>query len=73
MLYEVITCVGLQLLFNEIEEDNTQGLSLIPGDVCRFDDTQLTVPHMGWNQVEFETNSPLFYNINQNSHFYFVP
>jgi len=26
-----------------------EGLGIVPGQVRRFDDTHLTVPHIGWN------------------------
>jgi glutamine amidotransferase len=45
-------CVGLQLLFEESEEMGVhRGLGVLPGRVVRFP-TGLTVPHMGWNQIE---------------------
>jgi glutamine amidotransferase len=45
-------CVGLQLLFDESEEMGLhRGLGVLPGRVVRFAPS-LTVPHMGWNQVD---------------------
>ena len=45
-------CVGLQLLFEESEEMGVhRGLGILPGRIVRFP-THLTVPHMGWNQIE---------------------
>ena len=45
-------CVGLQLLFDESEEmGRHRGLGVLPGRVVRFAPS-LTVPHMGWNQVD---------------------
>jgi glutamine amidotransferase len=45
-------CVGLQLLFEESEEMGVhRGLGVLPGRVVRFP-AGLTVPHMGWNQIE---------------------
>ena len=42
-------CLGMQLLFEDQEEGDAQGLGLIPGRV-RSLRTDVKVPHMGWNQ-----------------------
>jgi glutamine amidotransferase len=45
-------CLGMQLLFESSEEDNTQLLGLIPGRLKRLQKTPgLRVPHMGWNAI----------------------
>ncbi|HSW06272.1 imidazole glycerol phosphate synthase subunit HisH [Aquabacterium sp.] len=52
-------CVGMQMLFDHSDEQNTAGLGLIPGGVHRFelegrlqpDGSRYKVPQMGWNQV----------------------
>lgn len=47
-------CLGLQILFDSSEEGIEPGLSIIPGKVRRFRPEQgITIPHMGWNQLEF--------------------
>jgi imidazole glycerol-phosphate synthase subunit HisH len=43
-------CLGLQLLFDQSEEGDTECLGLLPGLVRRIDWAG-TVPHMGWNDV----------------------
>jgi glutamine amidotransferase len=66
-------CLGLQLLFNHSEENNgTNGLSIIPGEVIKFKNIELKIPHMGWNKVKQIKNHPLWYNIDNNSRFYSV-
>lgn len=73
-------CVGLQMLFGEAEEGPAHGLDILPGRVPKFpvermlssDGHRLKVPHMGWNQVHQETAHPLWQNIQQDAHFYFV-
>jgi len=47
-------CLGLQLLFETSEEDNVDCLGIIPGSVRQFNRWEVKVPHMGWNQVEWE-------------------
>jgi glutamine amidotransferase len=45
-------CLGMQLLFESSQEDNTQLLGLIPGRLKRLQKTPgLRVPHMGWNAI----------------------
>jgi imidazole glycerol phosphate synthase glutamine amidotransferase subunit len=54
-------CIGLQTLFEGSEETpGVPGLGLIPGMIRRFDTRRLSVPHMGWNGVRLERDSPLF-------------
>ncbi len=46
-------CVGMQLLFDGSDEaPGVAGLGLLPGTVRRIP-TDLPLPHVGWNSVEF--------------------
>ena len=66
-------CLGLQLLFDHSQENGgTDGLSIIPGDVVKFDKSDLKIPHMGWNTVKQEFEHPLWHNIDDNARFYSV-
>ena len=72
-------CLGMQALLSHSEENNgTDALGIIPGEVKLFDNpvaadgTKLKVPHMGWNQVHQTCSHPLWNNIEQDSRFYFV-
>ena len=64
-------CLGLQLFADFSSEGNTKCLSIISGKVKKFQ-TELKVPHMGWNKVEFIKESPSVVGIPDNSFFYFV-
>jgi glutamine amidotransferase len=65
-------CLGMQLLFSEGEEHGRhEGLGIIGGQVVRFA-RDLTVPHMGWNEVRRERPSALFRGIEDDSFFYFA-
>jgi glutamine amidotransferase len=53
-------CLGMQLLFERSEEIHpTAGLALIPGRVTRLRAGDLSVPHVGWTEVELIASSPL--------------
>jgi imidazole glycerol-phosphate synthase subunit HisH len=66
-------CVGMQLLFESSEEGDVPCLGLLPGRVRRFARRDgLPVPHMGWNQLEFERAWPLLDDIAAGDHVYFV-
>jgi imidazole glycerol-phosphate synthase subunit HisH len=73
-------CVGMQMLLDHSEEQDTPGLGLIPGSVERFhlegrlqgDGSRFKVPQMGWNRVRQEFAHPLWAGIPDESWFYFV-
>jgi imidazole glycerol-phosphate synthase subunit HisH len=67
-------CLGMQLLFDHTTERNTDCLGILSGINDRFNSEQSTlkVPHMGWNQVQYDGDSPLFTGIASGEHFYFV-
>lgn len=67
-------CLGMQLLFETSYEDGKhQGLGILPGEVVRFEvPHEYKVPHMGWNQITKQKDSPLFEGIDQGAYFYFV-
>jgi imidazole glycerol-phosphate synthase subunit HisH len=67
-------CLGLQILFDSSEEGTEPGLGIIPGVVRRFrPEPGITIPHMGWNQLEFtRPESPLWRKLSSSSWVYFV-
>lgn len=77
-------CVGMQMLLDASEEQDTPGLGLIAGRVRKFqlagrlqdDGSRFKVPHMGWNRVtairhEGQTHR-LWAGIDDGAYFYFV-
>jgi glutamine amidotransferase len=65
-------CVGFQMLFELSEEaPGIPGLGLLPGEVHRFPG-DLTVPHIGWNQLESTQAVPLLDGIRDGDYFYFL-
>ena len=67
-------CLGLQILFSESEEFGShKGLDVIKGRVVRFrPDPEHKVPHMGWNTIEKEKDTPILEEIRSGDFFYFV-
>lgn len=70
-------CLGMQLLFESSEEfGSNDGLGLIDGKIVKFDETkfdhQLKIPHIGWNEIFTEKNSPIFYRLPKDFYLYFV-
>lgn len=65
-------CLGMQLLLDWSEEiRRCAGLGLIGGGVKRIP-TSLKLPHVGWNQLRFTRESPLFKGVDEGSAVYFV-
>ena len=64
-------CVGLQVLFEYSEEEDTECLGWLPGTVRRFPDTE-RVPQIGWNEVRFTRPHPVRDGVPDAGHFYFV-
>lgn len=73
-------CLGMQLLFEESHEYGVhKGLGLIKGTVASIDEdlkkqgiTDLKVPHIGWNALDFKEDESLFKYIKQGDCVYYV-
>jgi len=67
-------CLGLQLLFEtSYEGGEYTGLGILPGKVVRFVlPRPYKVPHMGWNQLQLRGDQPIFRNLADGAHMYFV-
>lgn len=66
-------CLGLQILFEGSAEGEAAGLGIFSGQVERFrSEPGLTIPHMGWNQLELtQPDCPLWRDL-PNAWMYFV-
>ncbi|RED97468.1 imidazole glycerol phosphate synthase subunit HisH [Marinoscillum furvescens] len=64
-------CLGMQLMCAHTEENDTEGLGIIPEQVKRFNNDHVKVPHMGWNDIS-EIKSPLFEGVSNGDYLYFV-
>ena len=73
-------CVGMQMLLEHSEEQDTPGLGVIGGRVRRFrlegqlqpDGSRFKVPQMGWNRVRQARPHPLWQGVADDTWFYFV-
>jgi glutamine amidotransferase len=72
-------CVGMQMLLEHSEEQDTPGLAVLPGRVRRFrlegrvqpDGRRYKVPQMGWNRVQ-QVPHALWAGVPDGAWFYFV-
>jgi glutamine amidotransferase len=64
-------CLGMQLLAESSEENDTKCLGILLQTVRRFDAGELKVPHMGWNNLD-TLRSPLFEGVAEGERVYFV-
>ncbi len=68
-------CVGMQLLFDESEEDGVhKGLGLVPGRVRRLPEGR-KIPEMGWNTIELTpaaANSAYGTSLSDGGYYYFA-
>jgi glutamine amidotransferase len=77
-------CVGMQMLLDHSQEQDTPGLGLIPGRVRRFelegqrqpDGSRYKVPQIGWNRVFQVPHDgrvhPVWAGVPDGAYFYFV-
>lgn len=71
-------CVGLQALFEgSAESPSVPGLGIIKGVLERFDDSNKSVPHIGWNSADTQSSYPdspqeSIYGLRPDSKYYYV-
>lgn len=60
-------CIGMQILFDYSEENQTRCLGIIDGNIEKFNvNDGVNVPQMGWNKVECDNDK------NLNGYYYFA-
>ncbi|KAI0335177.1 imidazole glycerol phosphate synthase HisHF [Cubamyces sp. BRFM 1775] len=67
-------CIGMQVLFrSSLESPSSTGLGIIPSDIGVFTNVDKSVPHMGWNSVEFlDPAETAHEGLDPSSSYYFV-
>jgi imidazole glycerol-phosphate synthase subunit HisH len=67
-------CVGMQLMAGRgLEHGVTEGFGWVEGDIARMEVGEARLPHMGWNELNFEPGAhPLLDGLRPGDHAYFV-
>ena len=72
-------CIGIQILFQHSEEEDAECLGLLSGYVKKYPmppadvgTEVLKVPQIGWNEVYQTASHPIFKDVPNPAHFYFV-
>ena len=67
-------CLGMQLMTKHSAEGDVKGLGWIEAATKHFafDNSELKIPHMGWNNLSIIKKDSLFKNISDEDFFYFV-
>lgn len=66
-------CAGMQMMATFSEENGVhQGLNWIKGKVIKLElPAPFSVPHVGWNNIQFQKPEVLFGRLENDAHFYF--
>lgn len=68
-------CLGAQLMTMHSEEGDAEGLKWVDANTVRFRTEALhglKVPHMGWSDIDFKEDHPLWRGLPDNPRFYHV-
>ena len=68
-------CIGIQILFQHSDEEDTECLGLLSGRVKKYPASEtetLKVPQIGWNEVYQAKPHAIFKDVPNPAHFYFV-
>ena len=68
-------CLGMQAMANRsFENGEHKGLGYINADIVRIEktDANLRIPQVGWNNIQYRDESPIFRGLPENPDFYFV-
>jgi glutamine amidotransferase len=66
------TCIGMQLLCRESEENNTTCMGVFDVPVKRFISSDLKIPHIGWNSIQAFGENILMEGLKKEEYVYFV-
>lgn len=68
-------CLGAQIMTKGSEEGELKGLGWFDATTIKFnlsEDSDLKIPHMGWNEIHIKKDIPLMEGLDNESRFYFV-
>lgn len=66
------TCIGMQLLCRDSEENNTSCMGVFDVPVKRFISSDLKIPHVGWNSIQAQGENILMEGLKKEEYVYFV-
>ena len=66
------TCIGMQLLCRDSEENNTNCMGVFDVPVKRFVSSDLKIPHVGWNSIQANGENILMEGLKKEEYVYFV-
>jgi glutamine amidotransferase len=66
------TCIGMQLLCRDSEENNTTCMGVFDVPVKRFVSADLKIPHVGWNSIQINGENALMEGLKKEEFVYFV-
>jgi imidazole glycerol-phosphate synthase subunit HisH len=66
------TCIGMQLLCRDSEENNTTCMGVFDVSVKRFVSPDLKIPHVGWNSIQACGENTLMKGLKKEEYVYFV-
>jgi glutamine amidotransferase len=66
------TCIGMQLLCRDSEENNTTCMGVFDVPVKRFVSSDLKIPHVGWNSIQANGENVLMEGLKKEEYVYFV-
>ena len=66
-------CLGMQVLFEKgYEGEETEGLGLLKGNVTLMVDSDVKIPHIGWNNLEKNREDDMLKGIDKDPFVYYV-
>jgi imidazole glycerol phosphate synthase, glutamine amidotransferase subunit len=66
-------CLGMQLLFSKgYEGKECEGLNIIQGEVKKLKDSNVKIPHIGWNSLEVNKQDKIMQGLQVENYVYFV-
>lgn len=66
-------CLGMQLLFDQSDEDGVECMGIIPGTLKKLQPSPgVRIPHMGWNTTMAVRSHPILDGLPEQPWFYFV-
>jgi imidazole glycerol-phosphate synthase subunit HisH len=67
-------CLGTQIILSHSDEGDTECLDIIKGNCVKFDlsDKTLSIPHMGWNEINITNKHFILKDVAEGDEFYFV-